>query len=132
MSVSNEKDAVTMTDSKVGKIQLVDVVEHENGDATYSFDLDEESVKLAQDLGLKLMLYCGFSGVSTDEAFQLILDRADYLNQEPDLLNRFDECGATRGVKDARMRISEVPERDISQGYAGQEDDNPNAGKETL
>lgn len=80
-------------ENEVGKIEVADIVEHDNGDATYSFDLDDTSVKLAQDLGLKLMLYCGFSGVSTDDAFQLILDRADYLNQEPDLLNRFDEYG---------------------------------------
>lgn len=93
MSVANEGNAVTMTDSKVGKIEVVDIVEHESGDATYTFDLDEESAKTAQELGLKLMLYCGFSGVSTDDAFQLILDRADYLNQEPDLLNGFDEYG---------------------------------------
>ena len=80
--------------NEVGKIELVDVVEHENGEATYTFDLDEQTTKMAQELGLKLMLYCGFSGVSLDDAFKSILDRADYLNQEPDLLNRFDEYGA--------------------------------------
>lgn len=79
--------------TNTGKIEVVEVTEHEDGSATYTFDLDEDTTKLAQELGLKLMLYCGFSGVSVEDAFKSILDRADYLNQEPDLLNRFDEYG---------------------------------------
>ena len=79
--------------TNTGKIEVVEVTEHEDGSATYTFDLDEDTAKTAQELGLKLMLYCGFSGVSLDDAFKSILDRADYLNQEPDMLNRFDEYG---------------------------------------
>jgi acetylglutamate kinase len=79
--------------TNTGNIGVVEVAEHEDGSATYHFDLDEEAAKVAQELGLKLMLYCGFSGVSVEDAFKSILDRADYLNQEPDLLNRFDEYG---------------------------------------
>ena len=82
-----------MTTTKAGNIEVVDVTEHEDGSATYTFDLDEDTAKVAQELGLKLMFYCGFIGVSVEDAFKSILDRADYLNQEPDLLNRFNEYG---------------------------------------
>ena len=78
----------------IGKMELVDVIEHENGDATYSFDLDEDAERVTKEFGLKLILYCGFTGLSTDDAFQAILDRAAYLNQDPDPDDRFDEYGA--------------------------------------
>lgn len=57
----------------IGKMELVDVIEHENGDATYSFDLDETTVRLTQELGLKLLLYCGLTGIPIEDAFNLIL-----------------------------------------------------------
>lgn len=63
----------------IGKIELVDVVEHENGDATYSFDLDETTVRLTQELGLKLLLYCGLTGLPIEDAFNLILNHKQWV-----------------------------------------------------
>lgn len=63
----------------IGKIELVDVVEHENGEATYSFDLDETTVRLTQELGLKLLLYCGLTGLPTEDAFNLILNHKQWV-----------------------------------------------------
>lgn len=63
----------------IGKVELVDVVEHENGDATYTFELDETTVKVAQELGLKLLLYCGMSGIPTEDAFSLIWNHKQWI-----------------------------------------------------
>jgi len=46
----------------MGKIEVVEVKEHENGDATYVFDMDHDSAKVATELGLKLLLYCSATG----------------------------------------------------------------------
>jgi len=66
-----------------GKMELIEIIEHEDGGATYSFDVDDNAEKLTKELGLKLILYCGLCEVNLDDAFQLILDRGKYLEQEP-------------------------------------------------
>lgn len=63
----------------IGKMELVDVVEHENGDATYSFDLDDATVKLSQELGLKFLLYCGLTSIPIEDAFNLILNHKQWV-----------------------------------------------------
>lgn len=62
-----------------GKMELVDVVEHEKGDATYSFDLDDATVRLTQELGLKFLLYCGLTGIPIEDAFNLILNHKQWV-----------------------------------------------------
>lgn len=39
-------------------IKVVDTVEHPDGSATYSFDLDDEAEKSLVKLGLEFVLYC--------------------------------------------------------------------------
>lgn len=37
------------------------------------------------DLGIKLLLYCDEAGITTNEAFELIVSRGEYLKQEPEV-----------------------------------------------
>jgi hypothetical protein len=66
----------------LAQIKLVDVVEHPNGDATYSFDLDKETVRLSQELGLKLLLYCGMAELPIEDAFTLIWNHKRWVGDE--------------------------------------------------
>ena len=45
--------------TKTGTMQVTTLTEHEDGSATCTFDLDDKTVALAQELGLRLLLYCG-------------------------------------------------------------------------
>jgi hypothetical protein len=58
------------------EIEVTNVVEHENGDATYVFEMDNDSAKIATELGLKLLFYCGACEVSTQEVFDELLQKA--------------------------------------------------------
>ena len=40
-------------------IETVRVVEHEDGSATYTFDMTDEMSDICGSLGLELLLYCG-------------------------------------------------------------------------
>ena len=46
-----------------GTIEVKDIKINEDGGATYTFDLDEKAAGLAQEEGLKLLLYCGLTKV---------------------------------------------------------------------
>ncbi len=63
--------------SKVGTMQVVELVEDEHGSATCTFDLDDKTTALAQELGLKLLLYCGATGTDLDYVFKSILGEID-------------------------------------------------------
>lgn len=54
-------------------IVVVDEVEHEDGSATYSFDLDQKAQKGLAKLGLELSLYCAASKVDIQEVLDYIL-----------------------------------------------------------
>lgn len=54
-------------------MKVTTVTSHEDGSATCSFDLDEKTTALAQELGLKLLLYCGATGTDLDYVFKDIL-----------------------------------------------------------
>ena len=59
--------------SKTGTMKVTSMTEHKDGSATCSFDLDDKTVALAQELGLKLLLYCGATGTDLDYVFKDIL-----------------------------------------------------------
>lgn len=59
----------------IGKMELVEIEENEDGSAVYSFDVDEESAKTITELGLKLLLFCGVFNVATEEVFDWILEQ---------------------------------------------------------
>ena len=54
------------------QIELVQETVHEDGSATYTFDMSEDVSKLCGELGLKLLLYCGILEKSPSYAFELL------------------------------------------------------------
>ena len=58
-------------------MKVTGITEHEDGSATYSFDLDDKTAALAQELGLKLLLYCGATGTNLDYVFKDILGETE-------------------------------------------------------
>lgn len=58
---------------EVGTMKVTAMTEHEDGSATCTFDLDDKTAALAQELGLKLLLYCGATGTNLDYVFKDIL-----------------------------------------------------------
>jgi len=67
-----------MTDEKIGNelamIVITDTVEHEDGSATYTFDMDDNSSKKITELGLEFILTCAAYGLDIHEALKLISD----------------------------------------------------------
>lgn len=53
-------------------IRVADEVEHEDGSATYSFDLDENAQRGLAKLGLELSLYCAAYRIDIQEVFDHI------------------------------------------------------------
>lgn len=58
-------------------VKLEHVKEHENGDATYTFDLTETARDAILEDGLKLMLYCGVAKVDLQDVYDWILAQGD-------------------------------------------------------
>ena len=58
-------------------IKLEEVEHHENGDATYTFDMNERGAKDVAELGLKLLLFCGVAKVDLQDVFDWILAQED-------------------------------------------------------
>lgn len=68
-------------------ITLERVKEHENGDATYTFDMTEAAEKSVMEEGLKLLLFCGVAKVDLQDVFDWILAHADKTEKEtPDTI----------------------------------------------
>ena len=59
--------------SKTGTMKVTALTEHQDGSATYTFDLDDNTAALAKELGLKLLIYCGATGTDLDFVFKSIL-----------------------------------------------------------
>ena len=62
---------------KIGHMKLTAVTEHEDGNVTVDFELDDTTTALAQELGLRLLIYCGATGTDLDFVFDSILGRED-------------------------------------------------------
>ena len=63
-----------MTDEKIGNelamIVITDSVEHEEGSATYTFDMDDASSKKITELGLEFILTCAAYGLDIQDALE--------------------------------------------------------------
>jgi hypothetical protein len=62
---------------KVGHMRVIAVTEREDGDVTVDFELDDTTTALAQEMGLKLLIYCGATGTDLDYVFKAILGETD-------------------------------------------------------
>lgn len=58
-------------------MKLTAVTEHEDGNVMVDFELDDTTTALAQELGLRLLIYCGATGTDLDFVFDSILGRED-------------------------------------------------------
>ena len=65
-------------------IRFVGEKEHEDGSATYSFDLDQKAQSGLTKLGLELSLYCAASKVDIQEVFDYILWLGNSRDMEKD------------------------------------------------
>ena len=64
-----------MTDQRseeLSTIVITDTVEHEDGSATYTFDMDDASSKKITELGLEFILTCAAFGLDIQDALTLI------------------------------------------------------------
>ena len=58
-------------------IKLEEVKEHENGDATYTFEMSDAAEKSVMQEGLKLLLFCGLAKVDLQDVFDWILAQGE-------------------------------------------------------
>ena len=58
-------------------IVLKHVEEHENGDATYTFDMSDKATQSVIEEGLTLLLYCGISKVDIQDVYDWILKQGE-------------------------------------------------------
>jgi len=57
---------------QVGTIEIQEVLEHEDGSATYTFDMDEKAHKKLAELGLELAMTCVAYEMDIQEAMDHI------------------------------------------------------------
>ena len=61
-----------MTDQRseeLSTIVITEVTEHEDGSATYTFDMDDASSKKITELGLEFIITCAAYGLDIQEMF---------------------------------------------------------------
>jgi hypothetical protein len=61
--------------NEVGHMKVTKLTEHEDGGATIELDMDDATAALTQELGLKLLIYCGATGTNVDYVFDSILGK---------------------------------------------------------
>ena len=57
------------------ELEVLDVVEQEDGSSLMTFDMSQEALKSMAQYGLKFVLYCAAYDVTIDEAFNRISGR---------------------------------------------------------
>ena len=63
-------------------IEMIEVDEHEDGSATYKFDVSPDVSVMLADIGMKALMYCGICNVTVDQMFACLwtaykMERAD-------------------------------------------------------
>lgn len=56
-------------------IVVKDTVEHEDGSATYSFELNDKARDDLANIGLEFILYCAVTRMDTQDALKLLLKK---------------------------------------------------------
>ena len=78
-----------MTD-ELSTIVITEVTEHEDGSATYTFDMDDASSKKMAELGIELILTCAAYGLDIQDA----LEDIRWAGQQRELARKMaDEVG---------------------------------------
>ncbi len=65
-----------------GIIGVEQVEEHEDGSATYQFQIDDKCKTLLQEEGLKLVLYCAAAKLDLQVVYDFIEDHIKYETDE--------------------------------------------------
>jgi hypothetical protein len=60
--------------NELAMIVVTDVMEHEDGSATYTFDLDNVSSKKITELGLEFILTCAAYGLDIHDALTHLIE----------------------------------------------------------
>lgn len=55
------------------RTKVTAVTQHEDGYTTIDLDLDDTTAAFAQELGLKLLIYCGATGTEPSDVFDHML-----------------------------------------------------------
>ena len=63
---------------------ITDTVEHEDGSATYTFDLDDASSKKITELGLELVITCAAYGLDIHDALTHLIEYGKSKEAEDD------------------------------------------------
>jgi len=74
MAKWSEEKIESIMSNNTSMIVVNEVVEHEDGSATYSFDMDPASTKRITELGLEFLLYCAAYGMDIQDALSLIAE----------------------------------------------------------
>jgi len=70
----------------LARIVITDTVEHEDGSATYTFDMDDASTKKVTELGLEFILTCAAYGLDIQDA----LEDIRWAGQQRELARKID------------------------------------------
>lgn len=68
---------------ELAMIVITDTVEHEDGSATYTFDLDDASSKKVTELGLELIITCAAYGLDIHDALTHLIEYGKEKTNEP-------------------------------------------------
>lgn len=63
-------------------IKLEHFEEHENGDATYTFDMPESAEKYLKEEGLRLILLCAAAEVDLEDVYDWIASQAPKITDD--------------------------------------------------
>ena len=69
---------------ELAMIVIADTVEHEDGSATYTFDLDDASSKKITELGLELVITCAAYGLDIHDALTHLIEYGKSKEAEDD------------------------------------------------
>jgi len=64
---------MTETSKEPFYIKVNHEIDHEDGGATYSFDMDDDTERSLVEIGLKFLLHCAVGEVDIQDAYDLIL-----------------------------------------------------------
>ncbi len=53
--------------------RVLEIEEHSDGSATYSFDIAEDMIPMLTSIGLKFSLYCLSKNLTVDQGFEALL-----------------------------------------------------------
>ena len=75
-------------------IVITDTVEHEDGSATYSFDISDDARSSLAEIGIEFILYCAATGTDIQDALDMILGNAEKPTETSVVRSKgFDEYG---------------------------------------